>query len=90
MMRHSLELLVAAQRWQTALELNDYGECVMQSPAKFRQYADDCKQLAKSMPQHKAALLTMAEAWIACAEAAERQERNGERPPEGAGYTQKT
>ena len=46
----------------------------MQNPATFRAYADECKRLAKSMPDHKDALMQMAQAWIACAERAEQKE----------------
>jgi hypothetical protein len=58
----------------------------MQSPATFREYAEECKRLAISMPQHAEALLQMADAWIACAQTAEAKEasqdlkrRDGER-----------
>ena len=37
----------------------------------FRMYADECRRLAQAMPAHKDKLLEMAEAWTACAEAAE-------------------
>jgi hypothetical protein len=50
----------------------------MQNPATFRAYADECKRLANSMPQHKEALLQMADAWIACAERAEQKQANGD------------
>jgi len=47
----------------------------MRSPAKFREYAEQCKQLAKSAANDKdrAALLEIAEAWLACAAEAERK-----------------
>jgi hypothetical protein len=48
---------------------------VMRSPAKFREYAEQCKQLAKSAANEKdrMALLEIAEAWLACAVEAERK-----------------
>jgi hypothetical protein len=44
----------------------------MEDIEKFRQYAEECRRLAKSMkPEHKATLLEIAEAWDQCAEEAE-------------------
>jgi hypothetical protein len=45
----------------------------MQDPAKFTEYAEQCKRLAKTARSEKdrAALLEIAEAWLSCvAEAA--------------------
>jgi len=49
----------------------------MQNPAKFREYAEQCKRLAKTAKTEKdrAALLEIAEAWLACAAEAERTNR---------------
>jgi hypothetical protein len=47
----------------------------MRDPTKFREYADECRRLARSMPEHREVLLAMADAWIACAGAAEKEER---------------
>jgi hypothetical protein len=46
----------------------------MQNPAKFRDYAEECKRLAKTArsDNDRAALLEIAEAWLACADEAER------------------
>jgi hypothetical protein len=46
----------------------------MQNPAKFREYAEQCKRLAKAAKTEKdrAALLEIAEAWLTCAAEAER------------------
>ena len=46
----------------------------MRSPAKFREYAEQCKQLARNAANEtdRAALLEIAEAWLACAAEAER------------------
>jgi hypothetical protein len=46
----------------------------MQNPAKFREYAEQCKRLAKTANEKdRAALLEIAEAWLACAAEAERK-----------------
>jgi len=43
---------------------------------KFRQYAADCRRMAeKATPKDKAALLEIANAWIVCAEEAERKKK---------------
>jgi hypothetical protein len=47
---------------------------------KFKQYAEDCRRLAKIMkPEHKATLLEIADAWDQCAEEAEREGGKNER-----------
>jgi hypothetical protein len=48
---------------------------VMRSPAKFKEYAEQCQQLAKRAGNEgdRAALLKIAEAWLACAAEAERK-----------------
>jgi hypothetical protein len=38
----------------------------------FRKHAEECRKLALQMPQHKEALLRLMEAWIACADDAEK------------------
>ena len=43
----------------------------MRDPKTFRKYAEECRRLADKMPQHKATLLEMADAWLACANAAD-------------------
>ena len=46
----------------------------MQSPEKFREYAQECMRIAKQMsPENKATLLEIAQAWMRCAEEAERK-----------------
>ncbi len=53
----------------------------MQSPSRYRQYAQDCERIAREgAPQHRAVLLEIAEAWRRCAEEAERQ-KNAKAPP---------
>jgi hypothetical protein len=47
----------------------------MRDPTKFREYADECRRLASRMPEHKETLLSMADAWMGCAKAAEKDER---------------
>jgi hypothetical protein len=55
----------------------------MQSPAKFREYAEECKRLAKRSANEKdrAALLEIADAWLACAREAERKNSREEHNP---------
>jgi hypothetical protein len=46
----------------------------MRNPAKFREYAEQCKRLAKTANEtDRVALLEIAEAWLACAAEAERK-----------------
>jgi hypothetical protein len=49
----------------------------MQNPAKFREYAEECKRLAKTAANEKdrIALLEIAEAWLACSLEAERKNK---------------
>jgi hypothetical protein len=48
----------------------------MQNPAKFREYAEECRRLAEQTSgQNKATLLMIAEAWTNCALEAERNEK---------------
>lgn len=48
----------------------------MQDPAKLREYAEECRRLAKTAKQKdKETLLKIASAWDECANDAER--RNG-------------
>jgi len=43
------------------------------SAKKFREYAAECRRLMRHVPEtDRAALLEIADAWIACAEEAER------------------
>jgi hypothetical protein len=50
----------------------------MQNPAQYRRYAEECKRLAQqALPEHKATLLEIAKAWIACAEEVERTGKGG-------------
>jgi transcriptional regulator of acetoin/glycerol metabolism len=52
----------------------------MQSPSRYRQYAQECERIARqSAPQQRAVLLEIAEAWRRCAEDAEQHE-NAEAP----------
>jgi hypothetical protein len=48
----------------------------MQNPAKFREYAEECRRLAEQASgKNKATLLMIAEAWTNCAVEAERNEK---------------
>ncbi len=50
----------------------------MQNPAKFREYAEECKKLAETAkPDHKAKLLEIAKAWEECARELESHQRSG-------------
>jgi hypothetical protein len=53
----------------------------MQDPAKFREYAEQCKRLAQTAGSEKdrKALLEIAEAWLNCAVEAERMAKKGGR-----------
>jgi hypothetical protein len=53
----------------------------MDDAEKYRQYAAECRRLAeKSSAKDKAVLLDIADAWIACAERAERMGASGKKP----------
>ena len=53
----------------------------MDDAEKYRQYAAECRRLAeKSSAKDKAVLLDIADAWIACAERAERTGASGKKP----------
>jgi hypothetical protein len=57
----------------------------MQSPSRYRQYAEECERIARDgAPQHRAVLLEIAQAWRTCAEEAERQENaEAQQPTDG-------
>jgi hypothetical protein len=58
----------------------------MQDANAYRQFADDCIKLARSMPQHRATLEGMAATWRQLADAAEKEkEKAGGRGCAGAG-----
>lgn len=51
----------------------------MDDVEKFRQYAAECRRLARTAAaKDKAVLLEIAEAWIACAEEANRKAKHAE------------
>lgn len=43
----------------------------MRNSILFRHYAEQCRELADTMPEHRTTLLDMALAWETCAETAE-------------------
>ena len=46
----------------------------MQNPAKFREYAEECRKLAAmAKPDHKEKLLEIAKAWEECAREVEQR-----------------
>jgi hypothetical protein len=48
----------------------------MQNPAKFREYAEECRRLAEQATgKNRATLLIIAEAWTNCALEAERSQK---------------
>jgi hypothetical protein len=51
----------------------------MQDPETYRQYADDCMKLARTMPQHREKLIEMAATWEKLAQTAAK--RDGFKPP---------
>jgi len=48
----------------------------MQDARTYRQYAEECRKLAETMPQHRTTLLDMAAVWGALAEKAEKASAN--------------
>ena len=51
----------------------------MNNSKSYRKYAEECRRLAKQMkPEHRAALMEIAEAWIRCAEEAEGKVSDGD------------
>ena len=47
----------------------------MQDAKTYRQYAEECRKLAQSMPEHRARLLDMAAVWMDLAAKAETKEK---------------
>ena len=55
----------------------------MQNPAKFREYAEECRRLAEQATgKNRATLLIIAEAWTNCALEAERSQKVREKTGE--------
>jgi hypothetical protein len=51
----------------------------MENAKKFRDYAAECRRLAqRASEKDRQALMEIADAWIACAEEAERKEKSKE------------
>ena len=48
----------------------------MQDARTYRQHADECTKLARSMPERRAQLMDLAAAWNALADAAEKRGRS--------------
>jgi hypothetical protein len=49
------------------LELSNKGRrfcSAMEDASTYRQYAEECRKLAKSMPEHHAKLVDMAKVWL--------------------------
>ena len=47
----------------------------MQDAKTYRQYAEECRKLAQSMPEHRQSLLDMAAVWTDLAAKAEAKEK---------------
>ena len=43
----------------------------MEQASTYRQYAEECRKLARSMPEHRAKLLAMAAVWLELADKAD-------------------
>jgi hypothetical protein len=52
----------------------------MNEESKYREYATSCIRLAEKMPEHRDALLQIAEAWIGLAKELERKRTSGKDP----------
>jgi len=50
----------------------------MKTAKKYWEYAQECMQLARSMPQHRVSLLDMASVWTDLAAKAEAQEKKAQ------------
>jgi hypothetical protein len=61
--------------WERAMENDDDDDDAESDAKKFRDYAADCRRLAqRASKKDRNVLMEIAEAWIACAEEAERKE----------------
>jgi len=50
----------------------------MESPDKYREYAEECRRIARQLsPENRAILLEIANAWISRAEEEERKQKSG-------------
>ena len=47
----------------------------MQDANTYRQYAEECRKLAQSMPEHRESLLNMAAVWMDLAQKAEAKQK---------------
>jgi hypothetical protein len=50
----------------------------MEDASTYRQYATECRKLAKLMPEHRTKLLDMAAVWLDLAAKAEQREKNNQ------------
>ena len=57
----------------------------MQNANTYRQYAEECRKLAQSMPEHRQSLLDMAAVWTDLAGKAEEREKKTTSRVDGAG-----
>ncbi|MEA2870866.1 MAG: hypothetical protein QOH67_842 [Hyphomicrobiales bacterium] len=54
----------------------------MEDAQTYRQYAEDCLKLARSMPEQREKLIDMAATWQQLAERAEKKRKDGDGKPE--------
>jgi hypothetical protein len=61
------------------LEMENDKDNTRGNAKQFRDYAAECRRLAQRAPEKdRAVLMEIADAWIACAEEAERKEKAGD------------
>jgi hypothetical protein len=69
------ELSKTAARWGVAA-LGRNKSHVMQSPAQYRKYAEECERIARDGPaKTRDALLEIAKAWRDCADEMEQRQK---------------
>ena len=64
--------------WIGNSKLNGAFSHDMQNAQMYRQYAEDCMQLAQQAPQHRDALLKIAQAWTTLAKEADQKDSKGQ------------
>ena len=68
-----MELQAAAAGWVDRQRTSPRGAS-MDDPDRYKKYAEECKRLAETMsPADRKAMLEIAEAWLVCAQEAEKK-----------------
>jgi hypothetical protein len=76
------EQRISVARWNRD---NKKRNRVMRTAKLYRQYAEDCRRIARNMPaEQRAKLLEIADAWMACADNLEKRESADEEDDGGA------